>query len=58
MKWLAGIILVTVAASAALPTHALDVYSSPMVVPSAAFHNDGEDPSGFFFHPDGYFSLP
>jgi len=54
MKRLAGIILGVVVALTALPTHALEGYSSPMVVPAAAFHNDGEDPSGFFFHPDGY----
>ncbi len=54
MKRLAGIILGAVVTLAALPTHALDGYSSPMVVPAAAFHNDGEDPSGFSFHPDGY----
>jgi len=54
MSRLAGIILGAVVALAALPTHALDGYSSPMVVPAAAFHIEGEDSSAFFFHPDGY----
>ncbi|MEN8163326.1 MAG: hypothetical protein ABFS37_04290 [Acidobacteriota bacterium] len=27
---------------------------APLVIPSAAFHNDGDDPEGFWFHPDGY----
>ena len=30
-------------------------HSSPLVIPAAAFHNDGEDPSGFWFHPEGHF---
>ena len=29
-------------------------HRAPLVIPAAAFHNDGEDPSGFWFHPDGH----
>jgi len=31
-----------------------DGYTSPMVIPGAAFHTDGEDPDGFFFDVDGF----
>lgn len=54
MKSLVIITLGAAIATAALPTLALDGYTSPMVVPAAAFHNDGVDPDGFFFRPDGY----
>lgn len=28
-------------------------HSSPLVIPAAAFHNDGQDPEGFYFHQNG-----
>lgn len=29
-------------------------HGAPLVIPAAAFHNDGEDPNGFWFNPGGY----
>lgn len=29
-------------------------HTSPLVIPAAAFHNDGQDPEGFYFHQDGH----
>lgn len=29
-------------------------HGAPLVIPAAAFHNNGEDPNGFWFHPDGH----
>lgn len=29
-------------------------HGAPLVIPAAAFHNDGDDPNGFWFNPGGY----
>ncbi len=49
------IIVLVCAASLMAPAPIWAVgYSSPMVIPAAAFHNDGEDPNGFYFNQNGY----
>jgi hypothetical protein len=48
-----GILIIAVVLIAA-DSQAIDGHSPPMVIPAAAFHNDGDDPSGFYFHPNGF----
>ena len=54
MKNSAGIILILAAIATASPAVAIEGHSPPLIIPAAAFHNDGDDPNGFYFHPDGY----
>ncbi len=54
MKRLIVLVLVAVAGLAgAAPLWAAG-HSAPMVLSAAAFHNDGEDPNGFYFNQNGY----
>lgn len=53
MKRFAATICVVILAAAG-PVFADDGYTSPMVIPGAAFHTDGEDPDGFSFNVNGY----
>ena len=54
MKRIAITIIGAVVLAAASPVFAMDGHSPPLIIPAAAFHNDGEDPNGFYFHPHGY----
>ncbi len=54
MKRLTVIALIAAACLVAPASLRAAGHSSPLVIPSAAFHNDGQDPEGFWFHPDGY----
>lgn len=49
-----AIIVAAVVTIAAVPVLADDGYTSPMVVPGAAFHTDGQDPDGLIFNVNGY----
>lgn len=54
MKRLTILIIVAACLTAATPVRAIDGHSPPLIIPAAAFHNDGDDVNGFFFHPNGY----
>lgn len=54
MKRLTILIIFAACLGTAAPTHAIDGHSPPLIIPAAAFHNDGHNITGFFFHPNGY----
>ncbi|RLE17425.1 MAG: hypothetical protein DRJ65_22790 [Acidobacteria bacterium] len=54
MKRLMIIVLVAAAGLAVSTPLWASGHSAPMVIPAAAFHNDGEDPNGFYFNQNGY----
>lgn len=54
MRRLTAIVLVAAAALMGSTSLWATGHSSPLVIQAAAFHNDGEDPEGFYFHQDGH----
>lgn len=49
-----GVRVVLLAALCGVAVPALGGYQSPLVIPAAAFHENGDHPEAFFFHPNGY----